>query len=86
MLGGNIKNYKLEKVKNIFIDGEVNSINIFLGNQLLAVAQIKNNKVTIYEKTCAGGSIVLGCEEYKRYLSEYFNNNNNYSKVQSYIK
>lgn len=72
-----INNYKMVKVTNKFIDGEVEAVEFYMCGYVNwnYLAEIKNNKVTLFKKTFDGGSKKVDIPDFKRAALEYFNSN-----------
>ena len=70
-----INNYKMEKFKAIFCDGEVKGVYFYFvgGKQITYICEIENNKTTLFEKLLNGGSKRVDMPVLKAAALKFFN-------------
>ena len=70
-----INNYKMVKFKVIFHDGESEGVYFYFcgGKQITYICEIENNKASLFEKLCHGGSKRIDIPVLKAGALKYFN-------------
>ena len=74
-MGKIINNYEMVKFKAIFHDGESEGIYFYFcgGKQITYICEIENNKASLFEKLCTGGSKRVDIPILKAAALKYFN-------------